>query len=191
MADADGPDDGGGATIRVRTTERLRLEPVRREHADDLWRLHDDAGVAQWHGGTYSREEAEQYAAACEQAWLTDGTSKWIAYRRGDGALVGRGGVTLTMVDGEMRFEVGWTLLEEWWGHGYATEIGRAGLEFAFAELDVDEIVAFTEPHNTRSLAVMERLGMEEPREITHRGGPYVLFTSRRTGSTQPEAARR
>lgn len=190
MAGADTPDEDGGSTSRVRLTERLRLEPVRREHADDLWRLHHDVGVAQWHGAAWSHDEAVQYAAACEQAWLVDGTSKWIVYRREDGALVGRGGVTRTMVDGQMRFEVGWTLLEEWWGRGYATEIGRTGLDFAFDELDADEVVAFTEPHNARSLAVMERLGMGNPREITHRGGPFILFTSRRTGSARSSGAR-
>jgi ribosomal-protein-alanine N-acetyltransferase len=179
MAD-EGTPDFGGSVDRVRLTERLRLEPARREHADDLWRLHQDDGVARWHGGAYSREEAEQYAAACEEAWRTDGTSKWVVYRREDDALVGRGGVTRTMVDGELRLEVGWTLLEQWWGRGYATEIGRAGLDFAFDELGADEVVAFTEAHNAKSLAVMERLGMSEPREITHRDGPFILLTMTR-----------
>jgi ribosomal-protein-alanine N-acetyltransferase len=181
MAD-EGTPDVGGSVDQVRLTERLRLEPARREHADDLWRLHQDAGVARGHGGAYSREEAVQYAAACEEAWRTDGTSKWVVYRREDDALVGRGGVTRAMVDGEVRLEVGWTLLERWWGRGYATEIGRAGLDFAFDELEADEVVAFTEPHNARSLAVMERLGMGNRRQITHRGDPYVLLTTTRAG---------
>ena len=33
------------------TTERLRLEPVRPEHAGDLWTLHQDPVVAQWFAG--------------------------------------------------------------------------------------------------------------------------------------------
>ena len=184
----------GGAepsSRRVRLTERLRLEPVQRSHADDLWRLHRDEGVARWHGGPWSHEAAVRYADSCTQAWLVDGTSKWIAYRRDDDALVGRGGVTRTMVAGALRLEVGWTLLEAWWGRGYATEIGRAGLALAFDELDADEVVAFTEPHNARSLAVMERLGMGDPREITHRGGPFILLTSRRGTSARPSGARR
>jgi RimJ/RimL family protein N-acetyltransferase len=38
-------------------------------------------------------------------------------------------------------------------------EIGRAALAFAVNELGATEVVAFTEPHNRRSRAVMERLG--------------------------------
>lgn len=50
--------------------------------------------------------------------------------------------------------------MEERWGSGYATEMGQAGLTFAFGALSVDSVVAFTEAHNTRSRAVMRRLGM-------------------------------
>ena len=56
--------------------------------------------------------------------------------------------------------EVGWRLHPDHWGQGYATEAARASLDQGFAS-GVDEIVAFTTTLNTRSQAVMERLGME------------------------------
>ena len=90
---------------------------------------------------------------------------------------MGRGGLSRAEVDGELRLEVGWTLRGQRWGHGYGTEIGRAGLAFAFDELDAEEVVAFTEIDNVRSRAVMERLGMSDPREITFDGLPFVLYT--------------
>jgi RimJ/RimL family protein N-acetyltransferase len=68
------------------------------------------------------------------------------------------------------RLEVGWTVRAGWWGRGYATEIGRAGLRFGFEDLGAEEVVAFTERHNRRSRAVMERLGMRYVGEFTGRG---------------------
>jgi RimJ/RimL family protein N-acetyltransferase len=56
--------------------------------------------------------------------------------------------------------EVGWRLAREFWGRGYATEAGRAALEFGFREVGVTEIVSMTYEGNLRSRAVMERLGM-------------------------------
>ena len=56
--------------------------------------------------------------------------------------------------------EVGWRLRREHWGKGYATEAAREALRFGFEDVDLDEIVSFTIPANTRSRAVMERLGM-------------------------------
>jgi ribosomal-protein-alanine N-acetyltransferase len=160
-------------------TARLRLEPIRRDRADDLWRLHHDEGVAAY-WGAWSHEDANRFALACEEAWTSQGVSKWIAYDRIDSTLVGRGGLSRIVVDGELRLEVGWTVREALRGRGFATEIGQAGLLFAFDELGADEVVAFTEPANLRSRAVMERLGMTYEYEITHNGAPFVLYIVRR-----------
>ena len=73
------------------------------------------------------------------------------------------------------------------WGRGYATEIGRAGLDYAFSVLGVEEVVSFTEVHNARSRAVMERLGMRYVGRIlrpgliagsaaVHKDAPFALY---------------
>ncbi len=56
--------------------------------------------------------------------------------------------------------EVGWRFARFAWGHGYATEAGRLALEHGFTAVGLDEIVSFTTAGNTRSRAVMERLGL-------------------------------
>ncbi len=169
--------------VRIRLTDRLRLEPIGPEHADDLWRLHQDQAVAEWHGGRWTEETARRNAARFGAAWETDGVHKWIAYDRVTGVLVGRGGLSRWDDDGRDRLEVGWTVRADLWGRGYATEIGRAGLRFGFDDLGADEVVSFTEPHNGRSRAVMERLGMRYARDIVRKGAPFVLYTIGRPGS--------
>jgi RimJ/RimL family protein N-acetyltransferase len=52
-------------------------------------------------------------------------------------------------------------------GRGLATEAARKSLEFAFVSLGLFEVVAFTVPANSRSRAVMERLGMHRDRART------------------------
>lgn len=66
--------------------------------------------------------------------------------------------------------EVGWTLRSAYLGRGLATEIGWAGLRFAFGELAVAEVVAFSAVHHQRSRAVMHRLQMTYQGEFPHRG---------------------
>jgi len=56
--------------------------------------------------------------------------------------------------------EIGWRLAYRHWGRGYATEAARSTLRIGFDELNLSEIVSFTAVANTRSRAVMERLGM-------------------------------
>jgi len=64
--------------------------------------------------------------------------------------------------------EVGWRLAKEYWGRGYATEAARASLDYAFAHLDLKEVVSFTTTRNLRSQAVMKKIGMTFDRHFMH-----------------------
>lgn len=156
--------------VRTRHTSRLHLEPIGPRHAADLWWLHQDEGIAEWYAGRWSRPEAARTAAAMGSAWRSEGVHKWIVYRRDSDVLVGRGGLSYAEVAGVRRLEVGWAVRKPLWGNGYATEIGEAGLDFAFGELGAEEVVAFTERHNQRSRTVMARLGMSYAGQILRPG---------------------
>ncbi|MEP6851432.1 MAG: GNAT family N-acetyltransferase [bacterium] len=168
-------------------TERLRLEPVDPDHADDLVLLHSGPDVAFWYAGAWTQADALDWAAQMHHRWQHEGVGKWMAYRRTDGELVGRGGVSRAHIGGERLLELGWAIREQHRGHGYATEIGRAGLAFAFDELAATEVVAFTEVHNRASIAVMERINMSrvdqigrpgliEGREGVQESAPFALY---------------
>lgn len=161
---------------RVRLTERLRLEPVGVEHARDLWRLHQDQQVAAWHGSRLTAQAAYRWAARGQRGWDIEGVDKWMAYDRSTGELVGRGGLSRSELDGQSRLEASWTVRSDRWGRGYATEIGRAALAFGFGELGGDAVIALTDPHNTRSRAVMERLGMHYVRDVMRDGTRSTLY---------------
>ncbi|MGO8949913.1 MAG: GNAT family N-acetyltransferase [Ktedonobacterales bacterium] len=170
-------EEGDRAPTRVRITARLRLEPIGVGHAWDLWRLFADPAVAEWYG-VWTLEMAQRETARIATAWQTDGVHKWMAYERLTGALVGRGGLSWVNLLGQERLEVGWALLRPFWGQGYATEIGRAGLTLAFEELGAKEVVSFTETHNARSRAVMERLGFRYSQDFISEadGVPCALY---------------
>jgi RimJ/RimL family protein N-acetyltransferase len=104
------------------------------------------------------------------------------------------------MVDGKRQLELGWALLHRARRQGFATEIGRAGLDYAFGVLGHNEVVSFTEVYNSASRAVMERLGMTfvkiiyergliEGRDGIHDGAPFALYRLRREDAAPPPAA--
>ena len=63
-------------------------------------------------------------------------------------------------VPGAGGVEVGWRLAASAWGHGYASEAGRAALAVAFDQAAYDEVWSLTATVNSPSRAVMERLGL-------------------------------
>jgi RimJ/RimL family protein N-acetyltransferase len=177
-----------GKDTRIRLTERLRLEPITHAHAQDYFLVFQDDGIAEWYAGKLTHREAQQAVNEAEHLWQTLGFHKWLVYDRETGSVVGRAGVSamrLHAYNGAIRAflpaqawvdevhgtseatqfarrwgEIGWALRSTYWGRGYATEIGRYGLRVAFEELDMYAVVSFTERHNLRSRAVMERIGM-------------------------------
>jgi RimJ/RimL family protein N-acetyltransferase len=82
--------------------------------------------------------------------------------RRDDGAFIGYVGLMWQVFEAPFTpaLEVGWRLAREQWGQGFATEAAAESLRFAFEVIDVGEVVSMTVPRNTRSTAVMERIGM-------------------------------
>lgn len=166
-----------GRVARIRQTDRLRLEPIGPQHASDLFRLHIDPDVATWYGGPWTREEALRRGEAFQTGWELDGVSKWIAYELKTGELIGRGGLSWWDFEGRRHLELGWALRSEHRRRGYATEIGREGIRVAFEELGAVRVYAFTEPHNERSRAVMDRLGMVHIRDfVDDQGEAFVLY---------------
>jgi len=57
--------------------------------------------------------------------------------------------------------EVGYALLKEFWGKGYAVEASEAFLKYGFEELNIEKIVAVADPENRNSRRVMEKIGMK------------------------------
>jgi RimJ/RimL family protein N-acetyltransferase len=159
-----------------RTTERLRLEPIGPQHVDVLLQMHQDVGVIEW-WGVWSRDDVERRIEAAVRGWSERGVEKWIAYERATGEPVGRGGGSFVTIEGHEQFEIGWMLHDRHRGRGLATEIGRAALDMGFDEFGLDHVIAFTEPHNSRSRAVMERLGMRDPRVVIHDDTTFVLYS--------------
>lgn len=187
QAREDAPVNSAIGGSGVRRTERLVLVPITTEVLGDLVHLHRDDGISTWYGGTWTLHDAGRFASAMEERWQTDRIGKWLAYDQHSGRLIGRGGPTRTDVVAEGAVEIGWAVRQSCWGLGYASEIGRTSIDFV-RHLDPGvPVVAFTERHNARSRAVMERLGMIYSAEIRrpgliagregiHERAPFALY---------------
>jgi ribosomal-protein-alanine N-acetyltransferase len=93
-----------------------------------------------------------------------EGWGLWAVAEAGEGEPPLIGMVGLHRVRAELpcapAVEIGWRLHPDSWGRGYASEAAAASLRFGFEQARLTEIVAFTTTLNTRSQAVMERIGM-------------------------------
>lgn len=73
-------------------------------------------------------------------------------------------------------FELGWTLARDSWGKGYATEGAGRALEYAFNELDRDQVISCIAPENVNSIKVAERLGEAVEGETELLGKQVLIY---------------
>jgi RimJ/RimL family protein N-acetyltransferase len=146
-------------------TERLLLRP---------WRLDEGPRVEELAG---AREIADTtariphpYPAGGGAAWIGHHEANWRAGESATFAIAVAdtdeplGTISLDVNKGHGSAELGYFLGVPYWGHGYTTEAARALIEYGFAGMGLNRIVALYMTRNPASGRVMEKAGM------THEG---------------------
>lgn len=72
--------------------------------------------------------------------------------------------------------DIGFAFLEEFTGQGYAYEIASATLSYAMNTLNISKIVAITLPRNTRSIKLLEKIGMKPVKSFLQNDEELILF---------------
>ena len=143
-------------------TERLCLRQWRAEDREPFARLNSDPRVVEFLPGAMSRQESDLLADRIEAHFRQHGFGLWAVEIAGVTPFAGFIGLSIPRFEAHFTpcVEIGWRLDAACWNRGYATEGARAALEYAFASLQLDEVVSFTVPANVRSRRVMAKLGM-------------------------------
>ena len=143
-------------------TERLTLRDWREGDFDALFALCNDPAVMRTIGPVLSRQETRTMLDRLQQRREDFGHTFWAVERREDARVIGFCGAIradVSIIAGEL--EIGWRFASDCWGQGYATEAARATVGWLAAHRPDEPIYAITAVINTRSRALMERLGMQ------------------------------
>jgi RimJ/RimL family protein N-acetyltransferase len=145
-------------------TERLVLRPWSVDDARSAMEVYSAAQVARWLVPVMDRVADESGMRLVLQQWvaedsrMTPPAGRWAIERADDGSLVG--GATLLPLPPDDEFEVGWQLRPDAWGHGYATEAGKALARWAFDQ-EIEQVIALVRPANDRAASTVRRIGMQ------------------------------
>jgi RimJ/RimL family protein N-acetyltransferase len=161
-------------------TARLVLREFTREDADALFTLDADPRVMRYigDGSVATREDVE---AGLERVLARydahPGTGVWHVAQRDDGRFVGW--VSLKHAGDAPDIEVGYRLLPQAWGRGYATELARAMLARGFGELRLARIIGITHPDHAASQRVLRKAGLRDEGWGRYYGHDVRLFALR------------
>ncbi len=144
-------------------TERLLLRTWQPADLPGFAALNADPQVMRHFPGVMSRAQSDAMARRMQAHFVTHGFGYWVLERRDQPRLLGVLGLQQVAFAAAFTpaVEIGWRIQRQHWRQGYALEAATAVLAFAFAQLQLEQVLAFTVPANLPSQALMQRLGMQ------------------------------
>lgn len=172
-------------TLTPPPTSRIRLRPYRTEDAPLVEKMFADDLARRFYPDMDQPEPARNWIRANLDRYELEGFGLWAIERVSTGEFLGDCGLTIQSVDESPLLEVGYHLLSAHRGHGYATEAGRACIEFAFRHTNTPLVCSIVDPENSQSIAVASRLHSFR-RTANRRGRTMLLFWTDREAA-EPE----
>jgi RimJ/RimL family protein N-acetyltransferase len=166
--------DDGRPKCPVLITQRLTLRIPEPDDVDFLTGLDTDERVMRYiHDGILSTRYARIYAEnVIEIAPIRAHFHRWIIQNREQSVRIGwielsKYGQESKRADSSDDVQLSYEISPERWNQGYATEAGKAVLEYAFGTIELDRVVAYTRPENARSIRVLQNLSFLRDGECT------------------------
>ncbi len=145
--------------------------------ADDLLALDANPNVRRYLGETQLADRDAALGVLRERIlpqYRDHGVGRLAIILKRGGAFVGWCGLKATPETKE--YDLGYRLLESYWGQGFATEAAAAVLAWAQAKLPAARIVGRAHVENLRSIRVLEKVGLRFDHHEDAGGGSMSIY---------------
>lgn len=141
-------------------TPRLLLRKKVVEDAPFFFEMNADPLVNRYTGdGPFKdMKGAEDIVRYVINQYNTNGYGRWMVLEKESNTPLGWCG--LKYHDDTKETDLGYRFMQKYWGKGYATESGKACLDYGFKVLKLDRIIARAMNENTASINIFKKLGM-------------------------------
>jgi ribosomal-protein-alanine N-acetyltransferase len=147
-------------------TRRLILRHSTMADVPALFEFLGDAAAMRHTHVDASLRECRRRVAVHEWRRRRDGYAPWTIVTKGDGRIVGWGGLYDDPFEPGWGVEVGYYFHPANWGKGYATELVAACMSLADDVLQLVDVRAFARPENFPSRRVLEKAGFKAVRFV-------------------------
>lgn len=160
----------------ILNTQRLRLEKIEKSHLNDLYALVSNPKVQRYFPKTLNRNETKEFYEKIQNRYETDGYCYWAVVREGDNQFIGICGILKQEVDGQVETEIGYRILDMFWGKGYGTEAAEGCIKYAKEKLKKTSVISLIRSVNAPSKRVAEKNGLKFEKESIFHGLPHLVY---------------
>jgi RimJ/RimL family protein N-acetyltransferase len=146
------------ANDQIFETERLVFRCATMEDLKLYERIFCDPEMMRFLGGPLTQGEILPLVQKRIEDWLNHGYGKGVVFNKQDMSYIGTAGISASRLSSEDELEIGWMILPEKQHNGFATELTKALVDYAFNKLKTPRVVAGTHPANVYANKILTRL---------------------------------
>ena len=165
-------------------TERLYLRELEQTDIESLSKILQDEQTMYAYEGAFDDGEVQNWLTKQIGNYQRDGFGLWAVILKQRNEMIGQCGLTWQDFSDQTVLEIGYLFQREFWHNGFATEAAKACKQYAFEQLNAQEVYSIIRDTNAASQKVAERNGMVRCGEfIKHYRGvdmPHYLYRVRK-----------
>ncbi|PFA19262.1 GNAT family N-acetyltransferase [Bacillus cereus] len=111
-----------------------------------------------------------------------NGLGLFLMIEKGTSTPIGHAGLVRQQVDGKEEIEIGYWVLPEYWGKGYAKEAATAFRDYGFQALGLKKLISLINPDHPASIFVARKTGMSYEKTASFHGIDVLVYAIKRAG---------
>lgn len=153
-------------------SSRCKMHILKKSDYDKIKELFINEKVRKFLGGIVNTENFDR--SFHNMITCSNDSFYWIVRLKHTNEVIGL--VSLDKHHDGFNTELSYQFMPKYWGYGYAEEIIRKIIDYAFYELDLNKIVAETQSANTASCNLLKKVGMNLEQILSRFGAEQYIF---------------
>ena len=145
---------------RILETDRLVLRPMSDSDYKSLQEVLSDPETMKYYAAPYDEAGVQKWIDWCKASQAKRGFSLWPVILKETGQMIGDCGVSMQIIDDEMRPEIGYHLNKKYHHQGIGKEMTQAVRDYFFTYFNENEVYSYMDKDNLPSYKTAEANGM-------------------------------
>lgn len=160
-------------------SERLKFRLLEPNDFDEWMKLFEGKDVSGFLGMAHiptAKEQCQHWFDLQKRRYENDLGGMNVLVEKASGKMVGQCGLLIQELEGQKVMEIGYSVIPEFWGKGYAPEAAQKCRDFAFENNFTDFLISIIHLENSNSEKVAIKNGMKNTGQSTFKDMPVNIY---------------
>ena len=152
-------------------TDRLVLREMTMDDFSSLKRVISDKETMKYYPYPYDDNGVKRWIEWCIDCYSKYGFGLWAVVLKETGEMIGDCGVSMQLIDGKLKPEIGYHIRKDHQRKGLASEASKAVKDYFFLMFDFNEVYSYMNKDNIASIKTALANGMKYVGEFIDKNG--------------------